>query len=104
MQVRYGTWQGIPAVYKVWDLGDSLEPLLEMQAELDAYQTLCPLQASVSASLLHQCMSMLPLLIMHQVFLDTDSQGYTDASGFVHSTSAHIEFRMLSCKVSQHHK
>jgi len=36
MQVRHGTWQGIPAVYKVWDLGDSLEPLLDMQDELDA--------------------------------------------------------------------
>lgn len=42
MQVRYGTWQGIPAVYKVWDLGDSLEPLLDMQDELDAYHALRP--------------------------------------------------------------
>ncbi len=50
MQVRHGTWQGIPAVYKVWDLGDSLEPLQDMQDELDAYHTLRPLQISVSAS------------------------------------------------------
>ena len=42
MQVLHGTWQGIPAVYKVWDLGDCLEPLLEMQAELDAYQIFVP--------------------------------------------------------------
>ncbi len=66
MQVRRGTWQGIPAVYKVWDLGDSLEPLLDMQDELDAYETLRPLQASVTASLLHK-----PLV--------------DHASGFVHS-------------------
>jgi len=68
MQVRHGTWQGIPAVYKVWDLGDSLEPLPDMQAELDAYQTLRPLQASVSArvSLLDQCRCMLPLLMISQ--------------------------------------
>ena len=64
MQVRHGTWQGIPAVYKVWDLGDSLEPLLDMQDELDAYHKLRPLQASVSARVSHfdQCMCMFPLL------------------------------------------
>jgi hypothetical protein len=57
MQVRHGTWQGIPAVYKVWDLGESLKPLLDMQDELDAYHKLRPLQASVPAriSLLDQC-------------------------------------------------
>lgn len=48
MQVRRGEWQGIPTVYKVWDLGDSIEPVLNMQAELDAYQALRPLQVSVS--------------------------------------------------------
>ena len=52
MQVQHGTWQGISAVYKLWDLGDSLEPLLDMQDELDAYHKLCPLQASVSATIL----------------------------------------------------
>ena len=48
MLVRRGEWQGTPAVYKVWDLGDSIEPVLDMQAELDAYQALRPLQVSVS--------------------------------------------------------
>ena len=64
MQVRRDTWQGIPAVYKVWDLGDSLEPLQDRQHDLDAYHALCPLRASVSASvsLRGQCRCRLPSL------------------------------------------
>ncbi len=46
-QVREGQWGTQAAVYKVWDLGDSLDPLQEMQAEAFAYNKLKPLQASL---------------------------------------------------------
>ena len=44
--MAHGTWHDLRAVYKVWDLGDSLEPLLNMQAEVDAYSRMLSLQAS----------------------------------------------------------
>lgn len=45
-QVREGMWEDQAAVYKVWDLGDSLEPLAKMQIETHAYHKLRSLQAS----------------------------------------------------------
>ena len=40
-------WEDQAAVFKVWDLGDSLEPLEKMQAEIDTYHKLSLLQASL---------------------------------------------------------
>lgn len=52
--MAHGTWHDLPAVYKVWDLGDSLEPLLNMQAEVDAYSRMLSLQGINIPKLLGQ--------------------------------------------------
>ena len=46
LQVRMGTWDGSAVVYKIWDLGDTFEPLDSMQQELQAYWRLQKEQAS----------------------------------------------------------
>ncbi|KAL0049129.1 hypothetical protein WJX82_007188 [Trebouxia sp. C0006] len=52
--VREGQWGTQAAVYKVWDLGDSLDPLQEMHAKAFAYNKLKPLQAMSIPKLLKQ--------------------------------------------------
>ncbi len=39
------TWEGHSPKYKVWDLCMTLEPLIDLQARLDAYGAMLPLQA-----------------------------------------------------------
>ncbi len=46
VQVRSGFWKDRPAVYKIWDLGDSFQPLDQMQLELDAYGALQDVQVT----------------------------------------------------------
>jgi hypothetical protein len=45
MQMPCGTWEGHPAIYKVWDVCKAFDPLLDLQARLDAYGAMLPLQA-----------------------------------------------------------
>ena len=47
LKVRRGEWKLQSAVFKVWDLGDSLEPIHQMRAEVSTYSRLKALQACV---------------------------------------------------------
>ena len=47
IKVRQSRWYDRPAVYKVGDMRDSLEPLLNVQAELDAYREMVCLWAGM---------------------------------------------------------
>ena len=47
LKVRRGEWQHQSAVFKLWDLGDSLNPIGCMHAEVSAYKHLVALQVRV---------------------------------------------------------
>ena len=64
MQVRHGTWHDLPAAYKIWDLGDSLEPLLNMQAEVDAYSRMLSLQASSLVTAVWLASFLVPVIVL----------------------------------------
>ena len=44
MQVRHGCYDGEDAIYKVWDLGDDIQPVLELRQELVAYTSMQSIQ------------------------------------------------------------
>lgn len=46
VKVRRGCWQQQAAVYKLWDLGDSLDQVPYMHTEVTMYRHLSALQAS----------------------------------------------------------
>ena len=45
-------WEGHSPKYKVWDLCMTLEPLIALQARLDAYGAMLPVQAGAFVMIL----------------------------------------------------
>lgn len=48
VQLRRGRWDHQAAVFKVWNLSDSLGPLFSLQSEKRTYDRLTSLQASLA--------------------------------------------------------
>ena len=66
VKVRSGQWQSHNAIFKLWDLGDSLDPIGQMHAEVTTYKHLSALQACCSLLHMQCCLKLMSLPLLHQ--------------------------------------
>ncbi|KAK9838825.1 hypothetical protein WJX74_003982 [Apatococcus lobatus] len=107
--VRWGRYLGQDAVFKIWDLGDSFEPLDGMQRELDAYAQLQDLQGTWTPNLLGSGLLFGDLLsfvcisagrpLKRDVLTDADTQQMKDCLAAVHRMHvSHGDVRLSNFK------